>query len=92
MRRQIENSKWLDNYSKEGALKKVQSMKEFIGFPRWYDDPNAVDNYYKDIKPSIFYFKNILMMFRLSKTEELKLLRERVTNNKYVAMYLFIFY
>ncbi|XP_057324223.1 endothelin-converting enzyme 1-like isoform X2 [Microplitis mediator] len=85
MRRQIENSKWLDDYSKEGALKKVQTMKEFIGFPHWYDDPNAVDNYYKDIKPSIFYFKNILMMFRLSKTEELKLLRERVTNNKWVG-------
>ncbi|CAG5100894.1 Similar to Nep1: Neprilysin-1 (Drosophila melanogaster), partial [Cotesia congregata] len=85
MREEIENSKWLDDYSKRGALEKVQAMREFIGFPRWYNDINSVDNYYKSVVPSKFYFRNVLMMLKFRAKEELKLLRERVSDQIWIG-------
>lgn len=50
MRTDIERSKWLDSISKQGALRKLSAMEEFVGFPDWYEDNVAVEKYYKDVR------------------------------------------
>ncbi|KAF7989698.1 hypothetical protein HCN44_008372 [Aphidius gifuensis] len=42
MKNNIVNSTWLDNNSRQSALKKLYNMKQFIGYPDWYNDNNII--------------------------------------------------
>ncbi|KAL1138217.1 hypothetical protein AAG570_009908, partial [Ranatra chinensis] len=43
---------WMDNDTRIAARAKVDSMSQLIGYPQWFDDKNAMDNFYKGV--SIF--------------------------------------
>lgn len=49
MKNNIASSTWLDNNSRQSALKKLYNMKQFIGYPDWYNDSKAVADFYDDV-------------------------------------------
>jgi len=57
----IEGSSWLDAYSKAAALKKIENMDLYIGFPERVGDGDSVDLYYKmaEQDASVSWMKNL---------------------------------
>ncbi|XP_034936245.1 neprilysin-like [Chelonus insularis] len=82
----VDNSNWLDGYSKQGALKKLKFMKEFVGYPDWYENSGKIDEFYQDFKVSQSFLNNTLEATKFKLIKTLKLLREPVDKKQWVAI------
>jgi len=60
----IEDSSWLDDVSKEAALKKIEAMALYIGFPTMIGDGDNIDRYYRDAQQddSVSWMANLESM------------------------------
>ncbi|XP_066593448.1 neprilysin-2-like isoform X2 [Prorops nasuta] len=57
---EIERSTWMNEDMKKDAKEKVDVMKKYIGYPEWYNNNTAVENYYKGLKIVFNNFDNTL--------------------------------
>lgn len=46
----VQNSKWLDNETKEKALEKAEKMITLVGYPDFVNDPKLLDEYYANLR------------------------------------------
>ncbi|XP_066593180.1 endothelin-converting enzyme homolog [Prorops nasuta] len=69
---EIEKSTWMSEDMKRDAKEKVDQMKKYIGYPEWYNNNTAVENYYKGLKIITQHFDNALSYKRYQILRELK--------------------
>jgi len=64
---------WMDSNTKKRALLKADMMKVYIGYPKWLDDPKAVDRYHKGLRfiPQAF-FSNMVTMLKWTSMKEIR--------------------
>lgn len=48
-RSELSEISWMDDRTKEAALEKADFMNRFIGYPDWYANASALQQYYKDV-------------------------------------------
>lgn len=48
-RNELSDIAWMDDATKEAALEKADFMNHFIGYPDWYTNTSALQEYYKDV-------------------------------------------
>jgi len=55
----LEQIDWMDGATRTAAVNKARAMIHFIGYPEWYHNRTALDNYYKEARTfflfSIFF-------------------------------------
>lgn len=49
-RNELSEITWMDDATKEAALEKADFIKHFIGYPDWYTNASALEQYYKDVR------------------------------------------
>lgn len=51
---------WIDETTKNAAVKKIQVMKKLIGIPSWLNNTQDLDNFYDHVCSKIFFIcKNV---------------------------------
>lgn len=55
MAKHILKADWLDDEMRKSVLEKINTMKTRIGYPNFYNNATAMENYYRGV--SIFFFK-----------------------------------
>lgn len=48
-REELTEITWMDYHTKRLALEKADAMNHFIGYPDWYSQDSAVDDYYRGV-------------------------------------------
>lgn len=61
-RQNILDSDWLDEETKQNAIKKADAIKRYVGYPDFIFDDEALDNEYKDVLPVVHstHFENVV--------------------------------
>ncbi|XP_066593303.1 neprilysin-like [Prorops nasuta] len=68
----IEESTWFNNDMKMDAMVKVDKMKEFVGYPKWYSNNTAVENRYRGLNIGSQHFDNALSYQKYQALQNLK--------------------
>ncbi len=61
----IENLRWMDEETKVTSIKKIKTMKQYIGFPTWLKNKQELEQYYDNVGlifQSIYYRIYIFMI------------------------------
>ncbi|XP_066593169.1 neprilysin-like [Prorops nasuta] len=70
----IEESTWINNDTKMDAMVKVDKMKEFVGYPKWYNNNTAVEKHYNGLNIGSQHFDNALSYGKYEVLQNLKTL------------------
>lgn len=57
-RNELSEIGWMDDKTKEAALEKADFMNHFIGYPDWYTNTTALEEYYKEVCITDDHFEN----------------------------------
>ena len=55
----LEHNTWMDKDTKEKAIRKLNNMKEFVGYPSELRNKTILDTYYKDLRITKNHAENI---------------------------------
>lgn len=77
----LRDAAWLDESTREEAIKKAKSMDGHIGYPNELHDNKKLEEYYKDLElePDNF-FMNTLQMYMFNSDRRFSKLREPADN------------
>ncbi|XP_066593052.1 neprilysin-2-like isoform X2 [Prorops nasuta] len=73
---EIEGSTWLDEDMKKDAKEKVDKIKEYIGYPEWFDNNTAFENHFRGLIIVGNNFDNSLSYERFKKIWEFEKLSQ----------------
>lgn len=67
---QVHAVDWMDETTRNVAGEKADAMIELIGYPDWFSNVTALDNYYSQVSFSFWYFRWINICILYLKTLE----------------------
>lgn len=59
----INDVDWMDPDTRQVAQDKAEAMKELIGYPDWYANKSALQEYYKGVSNYYIYLKSTTPIF-----------------------------
>ncbi|XP_020299310.1 endothelin-converting enzyme 2-like, partial [Pseudomyrmex gracilis] len=74
IRKQIENSTWMDEPTKKTYLERLMYMKHEFIMPEWYND-EAIDRYYENISVSTNYLDTAIQLYQFESKKMIRSLR-----------------
>ncbi|ESO95683.1 hypothetical protein LOTGIDRAFT_188395 [Lottia gigantea] len=82
----LQDAKWMDNDTKDYALKKAQNILKKIAYPDWILNNFKLNNEYQKVNFNAdYYFENILASLRFVSKKSLLLLRESVNKTRWAT-------
>ncbi|XP_067136029.1 neprilysin-1-like [Centruroides vittatus] len=74
----IQNTKWMDNETKNEAIKKIEFMSDNVGYPDWIMDKRRLSEYYENLgKIGDDPFKNDLVIAEYTSSQLFRSLRKK---------------
>lgn len=52
----IDKADWMDGLTKQAAKRKLDAMRQFVGYPDWILNQTALDDYYQGVGAIFIYF------------------------------------
>lgn len=52
----VDEAGWMDEITRKAAREKADVMTEFIGFPDWYSNSTALEDYYRGVSNKFAIF------------------------------------
>ncbi|XP_076750419.1 membrane metallo-endopeptidase-like 1 [Xylocopa sonorina] len=81
----IENSNWPNEEIKDTALKRIRSVKRYIGYPEWYNNATVMANYFHGLEMGPTYIENALKFQRYYKLKELQSLKNEDAEKPWIV-------
>lgn len=81
MTKHILKADWLDDSIRKMAFKKLKNLQHNVGYPNWYNNVTAVNNFYRGLPIGQDFFTNILSQEKFSLKQNLRRLHSKPKAN-----------
>ncbi|XP_051164437.1 neprilysin-1-like [Leptopilina boulardi] len=82
MAKHILKADWLDDEMRKSVLEKINTMKTRIGYPNFYNNATAMENYYRGMSIGNQFLENIFSSLKFDQKKKLRSIRNPVKNDE----------
>ncbi|KAG8222219.1 hypothetical protein J437_LFUL001417 [Ladona fulva] len=82
---EVEKLTWMDRNTKDAAREKADAMTQFIGYPDWFHNGTALEDYYKGLAVGPSHFENVISLTSFLMKKNLKKLHRPINRNEWTT-------